>query len=585
MTSLSDSLRDAQKYHNLLLAIQSATGRISALEREGRAGIDEVLQSLLPDLVEALGAAHAFVAIAPPHEGSKNGRLRQLALTAVHPKLKKNRPFLPWSTPLGGVLSEKKARVVEPFEDSPSKFIPGFEIFRARTVILMPMTIGERIRIIGVCNRSQPEMGPFLSADRRALESVIELIAIGLRVGERRRQELQNIQNISAAINAETDLNNLLPLIATKAAEVFLAPASSLMLWDKSEKNLVIKASHGLTSDYIKRQRIPRKKAEAAILTAGDKRAILTADLRKRPLGTLSLIKKERLCSALSVQLRVSGELIGILNVYSQDVPRTFHKDEEELAEIFANHAESAIHSARSRQRELDSLLATSDALEATLDEDELLRLFASKIHNVFNTPVGLYFREGTEGTFVLRASVGLPDDFANHSFTTLGKAFASGREKSNTKPFVVEDLRAAMRASWNLFQRERIFNALAAPLIAHGTPEAIGYLVVYGKSDPHGFTNEDRKIAGMLAGQAAIAVHTTQIHGQNKMRGEQLTALDQIALDITGELDLKELLTSIIQRAASLVRARGGIIYLWNNKKGIIEPSAAFGDPNLGRV
>ncbi|MBI3167460.1 MAG: GAF domain-containing protein [Chloroflexi bacterium] len=581
---LSDSLRDAQKYHNLLLAIQSAIGRIGALEREGRAGIDEVLQSLLPDLVEALGAAHAFVALAPLDERNKKGGLMRFELTAVYPKSESNKSFLPWSKPLGRVLSEGKARVVEPFEDSSTKFIPGFEVFQAKTVVLMPMTIGERTRIIGVCNRSKPEMDPFLATDRRALESVIELIAIGLRVGERRRQELENIQKISAAINAEPDLNNLLPLIARKAAEVFSAPAASLMLWDKNEQNLVIKASFGLSPNYIKQQRIPRKRAEAAIASAGNMRTIITPDLRKRPYGNLNLVKAEQLCSTLSVQLRVSDKLIGILNIYSQNTPRTFHMDEVELAEIFANHAEAAIHNAHQRQREVDSLLATSDALEATLDEGELLDLIAGKIHGVFQTPVGLYFQDEIGGNLILRASRGLSDNFAKHSFKTHNKVFTTGKEKV-TKPFVIEDLRATAHGIQDLFQDEELFNALIAPLVTSGASKTIGFLVIYGKFEPRVFTDEDKKIAGILAGQSAVAVRTTQIHGQNKMQGEQLNALDQIALDITGELDSNELLASIIQRAAGLVRARGGIIYLWNDKKGRIEPSANFGDLDLGEV
>ena len=127
----------------------------------------------------------------------------------------------------------------------------------------MQMSIGNQSRIVGVCNRKNSDLGPFLGTDRRALESIIELISVGMRIGERRRQELENIQNISAEINAERNLDELLPLISRMAAEVFSAPAASLMLWDKKQENLIIRASHGLSPEYIKRQRIARKNVKS----------------------------------------------------------------------------------------------------------------------------------------------------------------------------------------------------------------------------------------------------------------------------------------------------------------------------------
>lgn len=341
---ISDSRRDAEKYHKLLFAIETATDTINSLEKQGRASIDEVLASLLPDLAEALDAAQAFVAI---YRGEKGQRGQSFELVSIYPRRRNSRRLLPWSRALEKVLSSRRARVIEPFEDEPKKLIPGLELFGATTAILMRMQIGNQSRIVGVCNRSSAGMEPFLGTDRRALESIVELIAIGMRVGEQRTQELENIQKISTAINAKLNPDELLPLIAQKAAEVFSVPTTSLMLWDKKQENLIIKASHGLSQEYVKRQRISRKSLEAALSSSGNKRAIVTADLQKRPFGKPALIISERLRSALTAQLQVSGEMIGLLNIYSQDSARIFTSGELELAEIFANHAAMAINNAR----------------------------------------------------------------------------------------------------------------------------------------------------------------------------------------------------------------------------------------------
>ena len=229
----------------------------------------------------------------------------------------------------------------------------------------MQMSIGNQSRIVGVCNSKNSDLGPFLGTDRRALESIIELISVGMRIGERRRQELENIQNISAEINAELNLDELLPLISLMAAEVFSAPAASLMLWDKKQENLIIRASHGLSPEYIKRQRIARKNVELILASSKNKRSIVSADIQKKPIGKSDLILKENLRSALSSRLQVSGEMIGILNIYSRNIERIFTSGELELAEIFANHAAIAINNARlyDEVRKTKDYLLTSQAV------------------------------------------------------------------------------------------------------------------------------------------------------------------------------------------------------------------------------
>ena len=109
----------------------------------------------------------------------------------------------------------------DPFEDAPKKLIDGLEVCHATTAILVRMQIGDQARIVGVCNRVNPEMGPFLASDRRALESIIELIAIGLRMGERRRQELEAVINASKVITASVGLSRqeILERILEQAVE------------------------------------------------------------------------------------------------------------------------------------------------------------------------------------------------------------------------------------------------------------------------------------------------------------------------------------------------------------------------------
>jgi signal transduction histidine kinase len=356
----SDSLRDAKKYHLLLLALERATGEIRAMERRGRPDIDEVLDSLLPDLAEAMGAEWAFVALLREEQ-----KERWLELTAVHPQKDLQGYRLECTGLLQGLIGNGERRVIDPLGGPPSP-VPELELFNATSTVLVSI---EQTRIVGVCNRRLPEWEPYLAPDAKALESIVELVAAGIRVGEvmyqaerRRRQALESIQHTLMAISAEPDLGLLLDMVCSKAAEIFTAPATSLMLWDEERENLVTKAGHGLSPAYLRGQRIPREELGDAT------ESFITPDIQITPCGDPDLIENEDLRTVLRAPLMVSNEVIGILNIYYKEEPQPFTPDEIVLAKIsasiFANQAAIAIQNAR-RYEDLEKTRGELAAIEA----------------------------------------------------------------------------------------------------------------------------------------------------------------------------------------------------------------------------
>jgi signal transduction histidine kinase len=177
----SDSLREAKKYHLLLLALERATREIRTMERRGRPDIDEVLDSLLPDLAKALNAKQAFVALLWEDEG--RGK-KWLELTVAHPGESLRGYRLECTGPLQQLIEDGKPKVIDPLgEESPGP-IPGLEVLEATSAVLVRMRSADQVRVVGICNKYDPDLGPYLAADGRALDYIIELVAIGARIGE-----------------------------------------------------------------------------------------------------------------------------------------------------------------------------------------------------------------------------------------------------------------------------------------------------------------------------------------------------------------------------------------------------------------
>jgi GAF domain-containing protein len=330
----SDAQRDAERYRQLVRMLRSTTSQISRIEIGGP-DIEQILDRLCPDLTEALGAEQSFAAVLRPGpEGTP-----YFEVTHAYPKHQMLGERIAWRSWLEDLVNTGRAFSQVPFEPANQDPVPGLECFSARSALVVRMQSARDIRIVGVCNEKNPTDGPFLASDCRVLDTLIQLVAIGLRVGERHSLELESIQETSRAVSAELELEKLLNLIVDRAAQVFRAPASSLMLWDE-EDNLVIEAAHELTEDYRRQLKIPRAKVEQRRGPDGVYTP-LVIDLAQDSLAEPQLVESEGLDQVLTAPLLFSGQLVGVLNIYSKIDPgrpaRVFTRQEMELAQIFAN--------------------------------------------------------------------------------------------------------------------------------------------------------------------------------------------------------------------------------------------------------
>ncbi len=110
--AMSDSRRDAERYHKLLLALESATSEIKELELTGLPNLAELIGRLLPRLCEALEAEQAFVASERHDEGA-----RCLEVTAAFPRAELGGRRLPWLGIIRRLGEDGRPKVVDNFDD------------------------------------------------------------------------------------------------------------------------------------------------------------------------------------------------------------------------------------------------------------------------------------------------------------------------------------------------------------------------------------------------------------------------------------------------------------------------------------
>lgn len=124
-----------------------------------------------------------------------------------------------------------------------------------------------------------------------------------------------------------------------------------------------------------------------------------------------------------------------------------------------------------------------------------------------------------------------------------------------------------------------------------------IGALSI-GSATPQAFTDEHLQLAQRFADHLAVALTNARLFEEAKRRGDELSALYDIALDIAGEQEFHPLLETSIQRACDLLRTEHGAIFLvddvadelrlaagWNMPKAMVGTHLRKGEGLAGYV
>ena len=107
---------------------------------------------------------------------------------------------------------------------------------------------------------------------------------------------------------------------------------------------------------------------------------------------------------------------------------------------------------------------------------------------------------------------------------------------------------------------------AISAPLVTGR--EALGVLTVWSDD----LAEEDVPAVSVFAQQAAMAIENAGLYQEEMRRVFEMEALRKTTLDITRQLDVPQLLRSIVERASSLVGTKGGALYLHDPEREELE-------------
>lgn len=166
-------------------------------------------------------------------------------------------------------------------------------------------------------------------------------------------KQFDSLVKVSQSITSENYLDEILNLIVVVTAEMLNSKICSILLLDdRKQKDLVIKATQSLSEEYKQK---PNLNVDRSLLgeVIKRKKPLMFQDVRQeQKYFYRDLAVKENLTSMIAVPMIVKDTAIGVINVYTKE-PHVFSDEEIGVLQMVANQAAVAVENTKLMQEAL----------------------------------------------------------------------------------------------------------------------------------------------------------------------------------------------------------------------------------------
>ncbi len=499
-----------------------------------------------------------------------------------------NQPPVPQVQPgegiIGQVATTGQEIIAQRVESDPYyRSLPGWEVIQAEAAI--PIQIGGRI--LGVLDLQTDQKDAFHDVDLVVLHALADYLAFALEgvqlIGglEKRTQQISALLDITHKLTSILDFDQLLEGVVEAIQQHFGYPYVHIFILHPRRRKLIYEAGSGARSQALEENQVTYDWDDPHGIipwVARNGKTLLANDVTQEPLYRPSDLPPADTRAELAIPLAYAGEILGVLDLQSDQV-NSFDIRDIPLLESLGSTIAIAIRNARlyrsevwRRQvaesfREIAGLVSANvalpDLLERILNEvDRSLPCEATAIWLV---------QPGTEGKeppdLVLAAVHGAPAE----------KVWQVFQSNSNASRYLLE----ALKATSPLIRQpidpigplgEALgfppdYSSLAAPLRAGDEP--LGLLTL-AHHMPGRYGSEASLITMTFANHAAVAIQNNRLFMASQEQAWISTILLQIAEATQGTQNVEELLDTMARLTPMLVGVRKCAFFIWDENRQI---------------
>jgi sigma-B regulation protein RsbU (phosphoserine phosphatase) len=185
-------------------------------------------------------------------------------------------------------------------------------------------------------------------------------------------------------------------------------------------------------------------------------------------------------------------------------------------------------------------LLEVADAVNTTLDLDQLFRRIAEMVRRAINYEIlTVMLLDKRSQELRVRFAIGYPEGSVPNYRVKVGQG-VTGQAAARREPVLVNE---ATQTSFYIAAIPGVHSELAVPLIVKN--EVIGVINLEAVQPGH-FTEEHQRLLALVASRIAVSVVNAQLYTRVARQARSLALLNEIAQNLSSILNLDELLRRI---------------------------------------
>ena len=356
---------------------------------------------------------------------------------------------------------------------------------------------------------------------------------------------LEVLDEIVKAINSTLDLGELFRITVEQVRRAVPHNRGSLYILD--ENKTTVSQAFLLDDSEERKNRVESWRGLEGsqfgrILES--RRPLYTPDTTRSPFARHQELGASGILSSVNVPIVHEEDCLGFLNVASEKAD-AFSDEQITLLGSVADHLAVAMKNtelyaeSQDRATTLEILREIAQAINSTLDLDEVFRITAKRVRRVVPCDRCSLYKLAPDKKFVAEFTV--DDDNGERVRWIEGRRDLAGSQFAEIlrtkKPFYISDARQSSYSRLRSLADQGLRSGVNAPILSEG--ECIGFLNVSAPK-VNAFSEEHIQWLASVADHLAIAMKNAELYAEAKESGERLDNFVRGALDgiITTDLE-----------------------------------------------